>query len=137
MENTDEKAKYRNRIIKIIKAYETFCNKSKFTDDEKKDVLTLLDNYTDNELMNKENNNDFNIEKNKDTAEKMSDDEKMFSFFNNSFCYKKISNSSDSLLSKLIEKIDKEEKKKIDINMKEKIKVIDYNTENLIENMEE
>ena len=67
----------------------------------------------------------------------MSDDEKMFSFFNNSFCYKKISNSSDSLLSKLIEKIDKEEKKKIDINMKEKIKVIDYNTENLIENMEE
>jgi hypothetical protein len=36
MENTDEKAKYRNRIIKIIKAYETFCDKSKFTDDEKK-----------------------------------------------------------------------------------------------------
>lgn len=88
------------------------------------------------ELMNKENDNDFNIEKNKDTAEKMSDDEKTFSFFNNAFCYKKISNSSDSLLSKLIEKIDKEEKKKIDINMKEKIKVIDYNTENLIENME-
>jgi mRNA (guanine-N7-)-methyltransferase len=88
------------------------------------------------ELMEKEGNNNFNLEKNKETAGKMSDDEKRFSFLNNAFCYKKISNSADSLLSKLIDKIDKEEKKKIDIKMDEKIKVIDYNTESLIENME-
>ena len=88
------------------------------------------------ELMEKDGNNNFNLEKNKETAGKMSDDEKRFSFLNNAFCYKKISNSADNLLSKLIDKIDKEEKKKIDIKLDEKIKVIDYNTESLIENIE-
>ena len=53
MEIINEKANYKNRIIKIIKAYETFCDKSNFTDNEKEYVLTLLDNYTDSELMDK------------------------------------------------------------------------------------
>ena len=87
------------------------------------------------ELIVKEESNSvnkYNLEKNQETAEKMSEDEKKFSFLNNAFCYKKVSNSADSLLSKLINKIDKEEKTKLDIKLDEKIKVIDENTENTI-----
>lgn len=54
MEGVDQKSDYRFRIIKIIKAYETFCDKSTFTKEEQKNVQSLLGNYTDNELMDKD-----------------------------------------------------------------------------------
>ena len=53
-ESTAERSIYRTRIVKIIKAYETFCDKNNFTEDEQKYVQDLLTDYSTNELMDKQ-----------------------------------------------------------------------------------
>ncbi len=54
-ENIENIATIRNRVIKIIKAYETFCDKSNFKEDEQTYVQKLLDNYKETEFRGDKN----------------------------------------------------------------------------------
>ena len=89
------------------------------------ELLNGLDvaDFTENEL-----------EKTIENAKKMSDAEKVFSFFSNSFVYKKVRNSSDSLFKKLVKLMESETSKK---NKNIKVVKVNNNTEHVIENMEE
>jgi SAM-dependent methyltransferase len=74
------------------------------------------------------------LEKDIDAAKKMSIDEKRFSFFSSGFMYKKVNNSPDSLMKKLVELIEKKEKlQKKDITVYK----VDGDTEHMIEIVEE
>jgi hypothetical protein len=53
-------------------------------------------------------------QQNVENAKKMTEDEKKFSFLFSSFVYKKEKNSSDSLMKKLVELMEKDSQKKRD-----------------------
>lgn len=91
-----------------------------------------------NELMNNHNDGTFDekeFEKIVDNAKNITEDEKRFSFLSSSFVYKKEKNSSDALLKKLIQLMEKEDKQKRsdDIVVEE----VDGNLEHTIEDLEE
>jgi predicted RNA-binding Zn-ribbon protein involved in translation (DUF1610 family) len=72
------------------------------------------------------------LKKDIDVAKKMSNDEKDFSFLSSSFMYRKERNSSDSLMKKLVQLIEKRDK----VAKKKGIYKVDEDTEHLIENVE-
>ena len=75
---------------------------------------------------------DKELEKDIDVVKKMSEDEKRFSFMSSGFIYKKEKNSSDSLVKKLVELIEKKDK----LRKKNGVYKVDENTEHIIENTE-
>jgi len=75
---------------------------------------------------------DKELEKDIEVAKKMSEDEKRFSFMSSGFIYKKEKNSSDSLIKKLVELIEKRDK----LRKKEGIYKVNEDTEHTIENSE-
>lgn len=75
---------------------------------------------------------DKELEKDIEVAKKMSIDEKRFSFLSSGFIYKKEKNSSDSLMKKLVELIEKKGK----LRQKDGVYKVDENTEHMIENTE-
>ena len=95
----------------------------------KKVLITPFEEYY-NELMNSEET-DSEIQKMKENAKNMSEEEKRFSFLFSSFIYKKEKNSSDELLKKLIQQMEKEAIKKRNNNIVEE--VVDADTEHTIE----
>jgi SAM-dependent methyltransferase len=97
----------------LIKPFEDYYN-------ELIDGKNLMD-LTDKEL-----------EKDIEVAKKMNQDEKRFSFISSGFIYKKEKNSSDSLMKKLVELIEKKDK----LLKKEGVYKVDQNTEHIIENTE-
>lgn len=91
-----------------------------------------------NELMSGHNDGTFDekeFEKIVENAKNITEIEKKFSFLSSSFVYKKEKNSSDALLKKLIQLIEKEDKQKRsdDIVVEE----VDGNLEHTIEDLEE
>ena len=89
-----------------------------------------------NELLNKEILLDLSekeIEKYLENINKMSNEEKRFSFLSSGFMYKKEKNSSDSLFKKLIDIIEKKDKlSKKSINIEENVYKMDGETDALI-----
>ena len=84
------------------------------------------------EIMYKENIMDLSqkeLEKDFDEATNMSEEEKRFSFLSSGFIYKKERNSSDSLMKKLVELMEKKDKKKGGIHK------VDNDTEEIIEDI--
>ncbi len=78
-----------------------------------------------------------NALKNVETAKRMSEQEQKFSFLNNGFIYKKVSNSSDALFKKLVKMIEdqvKKEKKKVQDT--EGVEVLDNETAHLVMTVE-
>ena len=93
-----------------------------------------FENYY-NELINSKESMDLSekeLNKDIDIAKKMSNDEKDFSFLSSSFMYRKERNSSDSLMKKLVQLIEKRDK----VAKKKGIYKVDEDTEHLIENVE-
>ncbi len=77
--------------------------------------------------------------KNVRTAKEMSVEEQRFSFLNNAFMYKKVSNTSDALFKKLVRMIEdqvKREKKKTALN-EEQVEVLDNETAHLVTSVAE
>ncbi len=72
------------------------------------------------------------LEKDVEAATKMSNDEKRFSFLSSGFMYKKVKNSPDALMKKLVELMEKEHKVKGTKN----VFAVDGETEHIIENIE-
>jgi hypothetical protein len=67
----------------------------------------------------------------RENALKMSEEEKRFSFFNSGFMYRKVKNSSDQLLRKLVDLMEKE------VQMREKkVAKVNIETEHNIEEIE-
>ena len=88
-----------------------------------------------NELMegkNLMNLSDKDLEQHIDKVKRMSDAEKEFSFFSSAFMYKKERNSSDALMKKLAELIEKKDKLR-----KKNVFKVDKDDEELIEYVEE
>ena len=85
----------------------------------------LMENQNLMDLTEKE------LEKDVEAAKKMSNDEKRFSFLSSGFMYKKVKNSSDGLMKKLMELMEKEHK----IRGTNIVKV-DKDTEHIIQNIE-
>ena len=79
----------------------------------------------------KMNMNEEDFQKNIDMVNKMSEDEKRFSFLSTSFIYKKINHSPDKLFIKLSELIEKESK----IKGKD-VEKVDNDTELIIQEKE-
>lgn len=77
---------------------------------------------------------DKELQKNIEFAKKMSEDEKRFSFLSSAFMFKKEKNSSDALMRKLIELMEK--KDKIKKNNDPVVYKVNSDTEHLIENFE-
>jgi hypothetical protein len=75
------------------------------------------------------------LEKCREFAKEMSDAEKTFSFFFSAFMFKKERNSSDSLLKKLVELMEKQDKVKI--TMDSNVYKVNKDTEEIILNVEE
>ena len=75
---------------------------------------------------------DKELEKDIEVVKNMSSDEKRFSFLSSGFIYKKEKNSSDSLIKKLVELIEKKGK----LRQKDGVYKVDENTEHMIENTE-
>ena len=73
------------------------------------------------------------LDKNIEVAKSMSEEEKRFSFLSTGFMYKKTHNSSDSLIKKLMELIEKAGKLKKD----DAVSVVNKDTEHMIQNFEE
>jgi SAM-dependent methyltransferase len=79
------------------------------------------------DLSNKE------LEKDISVVKEMSEEEKRFSFFSSGFIYKKEKNSSDSLMKKLVEMMEKKHKLKKHAG---KVVKVDANTEHIIQDVE-
>jgi mRNA (guanine-N7-)-methyltransferase len=75
------------------------------------------------------------LQKCREFAKEMSDAEKTFSFFFSAFMFKKERNSSDSLLKKLVELMEKQDKVKI--TMESNVYKVNKDTEQIILNVEE
>ncbi len=75
------------------------------------------------------------LNKYKEFASEMSDAEKTFSFFSSAFMFKKEHNSSDTLLKKLMELMEKESKVKI--KMESNAYIVDKDTEEFIQDIKE
>jgi hypothetical protein len=97
----------------VIKPFEEFYNELI----EGKNLMDL----TDKEL-----------EKDIEVVKKMSEDEKRFSFMSSGFIYKKEKNSSDMLVKKLVDLMEKKDK----LRKKEGVYKVDENTEHIIEETE-
>jgi hypothetical protein len=81
------------------------------------------------------NQNKKDLDKCKEFANNMSDAEKIFSFFFNAFMFKKERNSSDTLLKKLVELMEKQDKLKITLD--KNVYKVNKDTETIIQNIEE
>ena len=81
------------------------------------------------------NQDEKEIEKYKEFATNMSDAEKRFSFFFSAFMFKKERNSSDSLLKKLVQLMEKQDK--IDVTMESNVFKVNKDTEHIIQDLEE
>jgi mRNA (guanine-N7-)-methyltransferase len=89
-----------------------------------------------NELMEGKNLMDLSDEEMKldiDAVKKMSEEEKRFSFLSSAFMYKKEKNSSDSLLKKLVELMEKKDK----VIKKKGVTKVSENLEHIIEDIED
>jgi hypothetical protein len=73
---------------------------------------------------------DKELEKDLEVVRKMSEDEKRFSFLSNGFIYKKEKNSSDSLMKKLVDLMEKKDK----VKSKKGVSKSNADTEHIIEN---
>jgi len=78
---------------------------------------------------------EYNLEKDKDTISKMSEDEKRWSFFSNAFVYRKVRNTPDILYSKLVQLMERQDKKTISENVS--YTMVSPSTELVIQDMEE
>ncbi len=78
------------------------------------------------------------LDRNIDNAKKMSVEEQKFSFLNNAFVYKKVSNTSDSLYKKLVKMIEDQVKKskKKTIHDEKNVEILDNETAHLVINVE-
>ena len=91
-----------------------------------------------NELMSGHNDGTFDekeFEKIVENAKNITETEKRFSFLSSSFIYKKEKNSSDALLKKLIQLMEKEDKQKRDDDIV--VEEVDGDLEHTIEDLEE
>ncbi len=85
---------------------------------------------------NKENTNG-ELDRNIDNAKRMSAEEQKFSFLNNAFVYKKVSNTSDTLFKKLVKMIEDQVKKEKRKNIHdEDVEILDNETAHLVINVE-
>lgn len=98
----------------------------------KKVAITPFEEYY-NQLMSSDDT-DGDVRKMKENAKNMSDEEKRFSFLFSSFVYRKEKNSSDELLKKLIQLMEKDAIKKRENEIK--MEVVDANDARTIEKLE-
>jgi SAM-dependent methyltransferase len=142
---TDKKPNFGKKIDVLVKtigvAHEEFLVNFNYLDkimDEygfAKVIIKPMEEYH-KELMegkNLMNLPEKDLEKDISAARKMSEDEKRWSFFSSGFIYKKEHNSSDSLMKKLVELIEKKDK----LRKKDVFNVfnVDADTEHLIEDV--
>ena len=102
-------------------------------------IEKVLVNSFEDEFKNLVNSNQNGNEKN--ISEKISEEEKEFSFLNNVFIYKKVKNAPDHLYNKLVKMLErqdtKEYKSKIKVENDKDVAIVSENTEVLIENNED
>ena len=111
----------------MIKPFEEFYNE--LIDNEKE----LIDNEKEKKQNSIMDLSEKELQKDIDNAERMTEDQKRFSFLSSGFIYKKEKNSSDILIKKLFQLMEKEKK----VKKKDGVFLVDKNMEHSIEDLEE